>query len=199
MKPRLSLVVLLLGSSVTAAFGEPIELTLSGLATGTLGAISFTNDPFTVITGGDTGSVFLGPPGEELAAADATINIAGFSVATFTDATSWVDPQGSGDIIFNDVTQNIELLGFTRLFEGLETYEFQTSIGPISGGFPFLPNVFENFLNIPTSEGSLSITMTSDNVFTAVVATPEPAGFWLAISAIGAAFIFARITRFFHT
>src|ERR1700734_1766101 len=160
MKTPLS-IVLFLGFTAMAALGNPIELTFSGVATGTLGTTSFTDASFTVTSTGDTSSVFLTPgPTDNLPAIDASIDIAGFSPATFTDATSWVDPEGSGDIIFNDAALDTELLGFTRLFAGLETYQFQNSIGPIGGGFPFIPNIFENFQNIPTSQGLLTITMT---------------------------------------
>jgi hypothetical protein len=193
MKTILSSVSLLLGFTATVVFGNPISLTFSGVATGTLGTTSFTDADFTVTSTGDTSSVFVTPgPIDNLSAIGATIDITGFSPATFTDATSWADPQGSGDIIFNDATLNTEILGFTRLFEGLETYQFQNSIGPISGGFPFIPNIFENFQNIPTSQGLLTITTTSDNVFTAVVATPEPASPWLALAGLSAIFIIGR-------
>ena len=87
-----------------------------------------------------------------------------------------------------------EILGFTRLFAGLETYQFQNSIGPIVGGFPFIPNIFENFSNIPTSQGLLTITLTSNNAFTAVV-TPEPASPWLALTGLGAMIFFGRMKR----
>jgi hypothetical protein len=200
MKIRFSLAVALLGFATTLAFGSPIALTFSGVATGTLGTTSFTDEPFSVTSGGDTSSVFVTPgPIDELPAIGATIDIAGFSAASFTDATSWTDPQGSGDIIFNDTTLNTELLGFTRLFAGLETYQFQTSIGPISGGFPFIPNIFENFQNIPTSEGLLTITMTSNNVFTAVVSTPELASGWLVLIGVGAVVVFGLMRHSFQT
>jgi hypothetical protein len=189
-------VTALLGLTATLAFGNTIELTFSGMATGTLGAISFTNEPFSVTSGGNTGSVFVTPgPVDELPAIGAIIDITGFSPASFTDATSWADPEGSGDITFNDATLNTELLGFTHLFAGLETYQFQTSIGPIVGGFPFIPNIFENFQNIPTSQGLLTITMTANNAFTAIVAAPEPASLWLACGAISATVILGRISK----
>jgi hypothetical protein len=200
MKTRFSLVVALLGFAATVAFGYPITLTFSGVATGTLGTMSFTDEPFFVTSNGDTNSVFVMPgPIDELPAIDATIDIAGFSPASFTDATSWTDPQDSGDIIFNDATLNTELLGFTELFAGLETYQFQTSIGPISGGFPFAPDIFENFQNIPTSEGLLTITMTSNNVFTAVVFTREPGSGWLVFIGVGALVVFSWKGRLFQT
>ncbi len=194
MKTPLSL-ALFLGFTATAAFGNPIALTFSGVATGTLGTTSFTDAPFTVTSGGNTSSVFVTPgPIDNLPAIGATIDITGFSPATFTDATSWVDPEGSGDIIFNDATLNTEILGFTHLFAGLETYQFQNSIAVV-GGFPFIPNIFENFQNIPTSHGLLTITMTSNNAFTAIVATPEPASPWLALTGLGAVVFFGRMRR----
>ena len=196
MKTLLSSVSLLLGFTATVVFGNPISLTFSGVATGTLGTTSFTDAPFTVTSTGNTSSVFVTPgPSDNLPGIGATIDIAGFSPAIFTDATSWGDPEGSGDIIFNDATLNTEILGFTRLFAGLEAYQFQNSIGPISGGFPFIPNIFENFQNIPTSQGLLTITTTSANVFTAAVATPEPASRWLAFAGLSAVFIFGRMRR----
>lgn len=186
MKTRLNMIALFLCIAAHTLAG-PITLTFSGVATGTFGTTSFTNQPFTVSSTGDTSAVFVtSGPDYNLPAIGAVINIAGFSAATFTDATSWIDPQGSGDIIFNDVAQNIRLLGFTELFAGLETYQFQTSIGPVSGGFPFIPNIFPNFQLIPTSQGLLTIATTSNNVFTAVVPTPEPSSSWLALATLAA-------------
>ncbi len=194
MKPP-SIFVLFLGFTAAAAFGNPITLTFSGDATGTLGTTSFTDASFTVTSTGDTSSVFVTPgPIDNLPAIGATIDITGFSPAIFTDATSWADPEGSGDIIFNDATLNTEILAFTRLFAGLESYQFQNSIGPVTGGFPFVPNLFENFQNVPTSQGLLTITMTSNNAFTAVV-TPEPASPWLALMGLGAIVFLGQMKR----
>jgi hypothetical protein len=179
MKPLLS-AVLLLGFSALA-YSNPILLRFSGLATGTLGVTSFTDAPFTVTSSGDTGSVFVTFDSVAyLPAIDATIDIGGFSPAAFLDPNSWVDPQGSGDIEFAD---NGIILAFTHLFAGLENYQFQNTI-TVVGGFPFIPNLFENFQNIPTNEGLLTIEMTSDNAFNAVVFTPEPALGWFALAAL---------------
>jgi hypothetical protein len=193
MKTPLSL-ALFIGFTATAAFGDPIALTFSGFATGTLGTTSFSDASFTVTSGGNTSSVFVtSGPDDNLPAVGATIDVTGFSPATFTDATSWVDPEGSGDIIFDDATLGIGILGLTHLFAGLENYQFQNSLSVV-GGFPFIPNIFENFQNIPTSQGLLTITMTSNNVFTAVV-TPEPASPWLAMAGLAAVVFFGRMIR----
>jgi MYXO-CTERM domain-containing protein len=186
MKARLSIIALLFGIAATAR-ASAIVLSFSGIATGVLGTTPFADQHFLVASSGDTASAFVtAGPDYNLPALVPIINIGGFGAATFTDAMSWIDPQGSGDIIFNDALLNSELLGFTELFEGLETYQFQTSIGPVSGGFPFIPNIFENFQNIPTSQGLLTITSTSANVFTAMVSTPEPSSAWLAVASLGA-------------
>jgi hypothetical protein len=132
-----------------------------------------------------------------LPAMGAVIDINGFAPAVFTDATSWTDPQCSGDILFNDTTVNAVLLGFTELFAGFEAYQFQTSIGPVSGGFPFTPNIFETFQNIPTSGGLLTITMTSNNSFTADV-TAERASAWLALGGLGVVVLLSRVRRSRH-
>jgi hypothetical protein len=108
-----------------------------------------------------------------------------------------VSKRQHGDILFNDTTLNAALLGFTKLFAGLEAYQFQTSIGPVSGGFPFTPNIFETFQNIPTSGGLLTITMTSNNSFTADV-TAEPASAWLALGGLGVVVLLARVRRSRH-
>lgn len=194
MKP-LSL-LLLFGSVTTAALAAPVMFTFSGFATGTFNATAFTNAAFTVTSSGDTSSVFVVSGSVyEVPALSASIDINGFATALFSDSTFWADPQGSGDIEFGDATLNTVLLGFTQLFQGLETYQFQTSIGPISSGIVFSPNIFENFQNIATSQGSLTITSTSSNTFTAVV-VPEPASGWFAAAGLAALLLTFLIGRF---
>lgn len=188
MKAQLSFLTLLLGFTAAEASGTAISLTFSGVASGTLGTTSFTNEPFVVSSQGDTSSVFVtAGPNDNLPAIGAVISISGFAPAVFTDAMSWIDPQNSGDIEFNDATLDTAILGFTKLLVGLETYQFQTSIGPVSAAFGFIPDIFPNFQLIPTSGGLLTIQTTSDNSFEALVA-PEPASMWLALTGLGVVF-----------
>lgn len=97
------------------------------------------------------------------------------------------DPNEAGDIIFGIVTGPTgiapcpdcdPLLGFTALFQGLETYNLETSFGPVSSPFDFETSVFNQFRNISTSESILSLVASNDT-FTAVAASPEPASLWL--------------------
>ena len=182
------------------ALGSSIMLTYSGNATGILGATAFTNAAFTVTSFADTASVtIMGGPTYEIAATSSTIAIAGLGTAGFSDSTFWSDPQGSGDIIFNDAVTNQALLGFVELFAGLETYQFTTSIGPVSSGFAFVPNLFPTFQNIPTSLGLLTINSTSNELFSAsVLATPEPA-LGLSVAGLFAALLLRRLRRSMQT
>ena len=57
MKTHLSLIALLVGITAAEALSNPIALTFSGVATGTFGTTSFTNQPFTVTSQGTPASV----------------------------------------------------------------------------------------------------------------------------------------------
>jgi hypothetical protein len=65
------------------------------------------------------------------------IDISNVGLLTFSDPTFCEDPNGSGDIIFGDIDARTGILGMTALFPGLETYNLQSSIGPISSALDF--------------------------------------------------------------
>jgi hypothetical protein len=161
-----------------AAFAGPITFTMTTTGTGTFGGTPFSSAAITVTSTADTGSVFIagGTPPDvdyEVIALTTTIDIAGFAPATFNDQTYWLDPNGSGDIIFGDVGV-AELLGLTVVIGPLATYNLQSSLGPISSAFDFPTEAFNLFQNIQTSGGPLSLVAMNDT-FTAVEAIPEPA------------------------
>ncbi len=165
----------------------PITYTMTATASGNLAGTSFTNAAITVTSLADTGNVFVAGGvfpnlNYEVVAATSTISIAGFPTATFTDPMFWLDPNGAGDIIFGDFAAGNGILGFTKLFAGLETYNLRSSFGPIFSPFDFETSVFNNFVNIPTNEGNLSLVANNDT-FTA---SPEPASVLLAdLGALG--------------
>jgi hypothetical protein len=173
--------------AASAALAGPITYIMNATATGTFAGTAFTNAAITVTSIADTGNVFVssGTPPDvnyEVIASSSSISIAGFATATFTDQTYWYDPNGAGDIIFGDITGGLGLDGilvFTKLFVGLESYNLESSFGPVSSPFDFETSVFNDFQNIPTSEGSLSLVASNDT-FTAVAAAPEPGTFLVA-------------------
>jgi hypothetical protein len=181
----LAFVFTLAGSAGSA---NPIFYTMTTTGTGTFGATAFTNAAITVTSVADTDDVFVasmnGPDANfQVNAFSSTISIAGFATATFTDQTFWVDPNGAGDIIFGDVDATGGffggILGLTKLFVGLETYDLKSSFGPVFSPFDFETSAFNNFQNIKTSGGAISLVAMNDT-FTAVESTPEPASFLIA-------------------
>jgi hypothetical protein len=181
---RLSVMAFAVVIAGGGAVAGPITYTLNATATGTFAGTPFTNAAITVTSTADTSQVFVASGtlpdlNYEVIAATSSISIAGFATATFTDSTYWYDPNGAGDIIFGDFTAGNQILGFTKLFAGLETYNLESSFGPVSSPFDFETSVFNDFRNIPTSGGSLSLVAANDT-FTAVTAVPEPASFLAA-------------------
>jgi len=169
----------------TTVFAEPISYTMTATATGTLGATAFNDAAITVTSLADTSGAFVvsGTAPDlnwENIASSSTITIAGIGTETFTDQTFWVDPNGSGDIIFGDVDDTSGFfggnLGLTQVLSGLETYNLQSAFGPISSPFDFESVAFNAFQNIQTSGGLLSLVASNDT-FTA---TPEPSYFVLS-------------------
>jgi hypothetical protein len=163
----------------SAVFANPVIYTMTSTASGTLAGTAFSNAAITVTSIADTSQVFSFPSGiytdYEVIADSSTIDIAGFAPATFSDQTFWEDPNGAGDIIFGDFAIGNGILGLTHLFVGLETYNLESSFGPVSSSYDFETSAFNYFQNIPTSEGSLSLVASNDT-FTAVVSNvPEPA------------------------
>jgi hypothetical protein len=168
------------------AQGAPITYTLTATASGTLAGMAFTNAAIRVTSITDTNDVFVSGTIPnliyEVLPASSDISIAGFGTAVFTDQMFWEDPNGAGDIIFGDVAVGHPILGFTRLFSGLESYDLKSSFGPVSAPVDFVTMFFNGFDNIPTGIGNLTLTASNDT-FTAVV-TPEPTSFLLAGLAI---------------
>jgi hypothetical protein len=179
----------LAGSAVLAS---PITYTMTATASGTFAGTAFNNAAITVTSIADTTQVFQagaldsldpgygGSSDYEVIALSSSIDIAGFAPATFTDETFWEDPNGSGDIIFGDVAAGSAatgdgILGFTRLFVGLESYDLKSSFGPVSSAFDFETSVFNHFQNVSTSEGSLSLVASNDTFNAVVSSVPEPA------------------------
>jgi MYXO-CTERM domain-containing protein len=191
----------LLALSAGAACGTPITFTFVGTATGTLGTTPFTAASYTVTSSADTSDVLFTADNYWVTAISSSIDIAGLPSLTFTDPMFWADPQGAGDIVFGDLSTDPSLfpgiLGITVLFQGLETYNLQSSFGPVYSPIDFPSSIFDSFQDIPTNEGLLSL-VASDETFQATEATtPEPGSMLLA--AIGLAGLPAVRRRMMRT
>jgi len=155
---------------------------MTATASGTFAGTPFANAAITVTSVADTSQVFTTLPPDavyDVFPSSSSISIAGFATATFTDQTFWEDPNGSGDIIFGVVNGPDYGFAFCSSCDGLlgflnfnnSSYDLQSSFGPVSGGPDFEIEVFNAFQNIPTSEGSLSLDVVSNDMFTAVSAS----------------------------
>lgn len=153
------------------AFCGSITFTLVGTATGALNGTGFSNAPFSLTSVADTSLVTRVNTTVELQATTSSIAIAGLPTATFTGITAWGVPQGAGDIIFgNGPTISSGYFGITKLFVGLETYDLVSSIGPIFSAVDFETSFFHNLQNVPTDQGPLTVSASSNETFRAVTA-----------------------------
>jgi hypothetical protein len=164
------------------ALGAPITLTLSGTATGTLGATAFTNAPFTLTSTGDTSARIVDQNGADLPVTSSAIRISGFPDASFTDSGVWEDPQPptgavAGDVLFLS-TDRTQGLGIQAVDVGLDLYRFSSSFGPVSG------SKFGSFSGLSTSGGILTITGTSPQLTFLAIVSPEPSTGWLLVGVI---------------
>ena len=186
---------LLAVAAANAAICGPIIFSFSGLATGTLGGTAFTNAPFTLTSGADTSQVMLVGTTYQVLVASSTINIAGLAPALILGPTFWGDPQGSGDIIFSDspIMIGTGLLGITVLSMGLETYNLQSSIGPLLAPVDFESSIFMNFKNIATNQGPLSLVSSAEFFTASTPPTPEPMSMFFV--GLGLAALLARTVQ----
>jgi hypothetical protein len=182
-------------AAANAAFCGPIIYSFSGTATGTLGDLAFNNAAFTLTSAADTSQVVLVGSTYQVQVFSSTIDITGFAPALFLGPTFWGDPQGSGDIIFGDGPTQIgpDLLGITVLGMGVETYNLQSSFGPIFAPVDFESSIFMNFRDNPTDQGFLSL-VASDETFTASTpaSTPEPMSMFVVGLGLSALLAWAR-------
>jgi hypothetical protein len=164
--------------ALTPLHAAPITLTLTGTATGSIGASSFTSAAVTIVGIGDTTAMTLvgGDPNLPLTAE--TITIAGIGTATITDPAQFRNVASGPNSVLVSLEANQTLLG---LFGGaLVGYDFLTSIGPIAGAGSHTPG-----MSLNTTLGILQLAPTSATTFTAVVGdVPEPATYGLAAAGL---------------
>jgi hypothetical protein len=163
-----------------SAVGGPITFTFQGTGTGTVGATPFNDQSYTITATADTNDVTLNAGIYDVANSTATIQIAGFSTATFLITTGEFDNQNP--FLFDG--HEVAAAGFTsgggdlgNLWSAtFETYALNGSIGPL-----FFPQAFgfAAFSDVSTTIGNITFTDETNVTFWAVTAAPEPGPFAL--------------------
>lgn len=174
------LVVLLFAVAAPTVKADNITATFTATGSGTVGTFDFTNALVTVTAIGDTSAVFeaMSPPYPPNAfvfvPTQLDVSIYGLGVASFTGAGLF----GGNGYVFDNETNAVAGFGIEGYELDLsnlafETYDLQSSIGPISG-------VSMNFSDAGTALGALTFTTTTTGTFTEQVSgVPEPSSYLL--------------------
>jgi hypothetical protein len=166
----LALVGLLIGGA--AAQATPITYIWSGIGSGSVGALPFTDVGFTITAAADTTEVGPGnvPGIHRVFNATATVFVSGIGAATFTIPTLSVANQNLPAVGISDPVQNLAIL-FANRDPAFATYDLTTALGPITAQPTFNPRAF-----FQTDLGSFQLAAVSGAVtFEAqVTGVPEP-------------------------
>jgi PEP-CTERM motif len=180
MKLRIATLFVLLMVAVNS-YANSVTFTDTTTASGTIGSISFSNDPITILAIGNTSSRQMFSQGFFIDVSSASITIGGLGTFQFTTGTRFF------------VNNMFQTVGFSRsglsgadLIDGpvnsaFSSWSMLTSIGPITGGGA----IFQwdsRFPPVLTSGGTLVLNNASPNVtFSARVSpvVPEPSTFLL--------------------
>ena len=199
---------ILFGYQVPAR-ANTITYVQSTVASGALGATTFTNKTVTLTLTADTSGATLAP--DELGAlgvlmniGTATVNVAGVGTAAITDivgAFSTYNMSAADILLLSDGDSSVPTVGIATLPDfthilftsnaGFFGYGLGTAIGPLTGtGFPCCSSVQHH-----TTMGNLifSDTSTRDITFSATTSVPEPAS--VLLLGTGVLFLFGLHVR----
>lgn len=173
-----------------ASFAEPISYVYTGVGSGNLAGVAFSNAGFTITGIADTNNIVPEQHGEPVynEHLQTRVTIDGVGTVSIFENTSTYVLQGCcggfGKTLLADWI-GIDAPEFVNA-----GYRLDTALGPVTDTTP--ANTFQ-FVNVPTSGGVLSMPVISTVTFRAVTAVPEPASFLLL--AMGVAVIFVRTTQ----
>jgi hypothetical protein len=169
-------------AGVGEAQADPITYTVSGTASGSLGANPFTNAAVTVTAAADASAIVNHGAGFfDVPSLAATVSVSGLGTATFTVPTRTFtnQPIGGAGIGTSTGINPPDILD-TLGNPALTTYDLSTSIGPLTG----TPG-FNSGTHFATTSGDLVLNSVSGNTTFTAVAAPEPSG--LALAGVGLA------------
>ncbi len=163
-----------------AAHAAPITFSFSGLSSGSLNGIPFSDAAFTIVSEGDTSArYFFGgdPLIPMIDSSVATIDLSGLGTMTFTEATRVFNNRSVVILGFNSFL-NADLLDVSN--PAFATYDLTSSIGPIFAASAFV----DQFVGVSTSSGPLTLSTATSVLFAAVTTptadvVPEPASLTL--------------------
>ena len=193
MSARISLgvsVCIVFCGGVQPAHSAPITYTLSGVGSGSLGGVSFSNSAFTITAFADTSDVshFLAPVFRVTNSAT-TISVKGMPVGTLLTNAITLDfqnpnPSEASAGIFLYYQGPRLLSVFNSAFQ---TYDLSTSFAQHSGS----PGIQANFV-FPTTAGDFFFSSVSGASFAASVVPEPPASILLSILILAGAFRLKR-------
>ena len=167
-----SVCLLILWRSISYSFGVGITFTHSGIGSGSVGAVPFTNASFSISELADTSSRLSFAGGYSIDDISATISISGLGLFHFTTPTRTF------------VNNNLSLVGFSRatifgtdLFDGptdslFASWDMLSTIGPITGPGRLLA---WSFSPVMTDGGTLIFNNSTPNATFQATLIPEPA------------------------
>jgi hypothetical protein len=159
-----SIVISGLPAPVSAAL---FTYTETGVVSGSLNGVSFTDSLITITGSGDTSQITSDASGFFLALPLA-FTLSGVGSGTFTDSMIVASNQDDHLAGFGDATQNRALLFTTN--DAFATYDLSTAIGPESG----LAEYNHDFAFATSAGGLITRTFSGDATFTAFAgAVPE--------------------------
>ncbi len=195
---RLLRAAVLLGTFVLAcappAIAAPVAYELQGMATGTIGGSSFSNDSFTLIGTGDTsGSVSDGFGNSYNNLYSLVLSLNGFGTASASDPMQFFSSQSGTVAGFTDLTLGSDVFDVSG--PALATYDGVSGLSPTSVSSFFL-------FGFPTTQGTANIAGATNLTFFvsgAPSSIPEPGTLSLTGLAFAAASIgYARKRRTGH-
>jgi hypothetical protein len=173
--------VMILFGGISPARANFVTYVFSGTGTGMLGTQSFTNDSFTITVTSDTSLItpfsftrnnFVNN-GFSISPSPTSISLANVGVASFIGGEK-VFVNNSTSILGLQLPSNSDLLDLPAS-PPFDTYNMQTSLGPI---FVASPTAVNQFQGVATSLGSISFSGITNVTFQATV-VPEPSSFAL--------------------